>query len=271
MRRLTRATIALPLAVVLAGILIPLLLGQGDRSVAPGTEGVPLEIKGRTAVQWATAAQEAAERSEFNLALRCIKTAEQADPGTQYAESLTAIRRARWRYQEALELQDRLLHGPLESAAFGDDGSLLVGYRTVVALPGESLWSLARALVAAERGILGDEVPQRDPDVYGHWDRLVELNGLRELEVGERVAFPLSDQDVVSIEASNRADLGRIADASVALDSGDVAEAEILLDGVTGSFARGTDAFRETRDAIDLARELSLVEGARETIEALAT
>ena len=72
----------------------------------------------------------------------------------------------------------------------------------------------------------------------GNYESSVELNGLRELDVGERVALPLREEDVASLETENRADLGRIAAANSALKDGRTAEADSLLGDVAGGFGR---------------------------------
>jgi hypothetical protein len=266
MKRIRRATVALPLAVVLAGILVPVLMDRALVEAPQVAERAQSEIRGKTGAQWADAAREAQDQGDFRRALYCIKTAERVDPGTQYAQDLSVIRRARWRRQQVVAARERLMNGPLEDLTFQADGSLASGRRSVIALPGESLWSLARALVAAERGVLPGDVGDRG-DVYRRWDELVELNGLRELEVGERVGFPLSSADVAAIESENRADLDSIAAATVALDAGDLAGAERLLGGVAGVFARGTEVYRQADEAVALARELRMVEGARAAID----
>jgi hypothetical protein len=266
MIRIARATIALPLVVLLAGILVPMLIDSTEIGDSEPADRAPALIRGKTGDQWAGTAREARDAGDFRRALYCIKVAERVDPGEQYAEDLSQIRRARWRRREVDSARERLLGAPLGDLTFREDGSLEMGRRTIVALPGESLWSLARALVAAERAVLPEEVDDAK-EVYAGWDRLVELNGLRELEVGELVAVPLSDTDVAAIEAGNRADLAGIAEARETLESGDVEGAERLLASVEGAFARSTEAYRQASEALSLARELSLVDRARADID----
>lgn len=270
MRRFTRATIALPLVVLLAGALIPALVDRGDGAGRAPAEEPPATYRGRTADQWVDAARQAAARESYRRALKLVKTAERLEPGTQYADVLRSIRRARWRSREVSETRQRFLEGPVAELSFRADGSVEAGHRTVVALPGESLWSLARCWAAAEVGVPEEEMQDEKGLVYARWDRLVGLNGLRELEVGELVRLPLGAEDVAAIESSNTADLERIAEAGRAVESGDIDRAEALLDGVRGDFARDTEAYRDTSFDIAMARELSLAEAARAAIDSVA-
>lgn len=241
MRRLKRMTIMLPLAVVLVGVLVPVVWNREVATRPADAASAQARVSGRTAQEWADAAGEALARGDFRRALRCIKTAETIEPGEQYAEDLAGVRRARWRASELARAGGRFLGGDVEQPRFRDDGSVLEGHRRTVVLPGESLWTLARAMVGARRGVPAAEVPGSDGDVHAAWDALTALNGVRELEVGESVMLPLSSVDVAALEAANREDLDRLQDAVTALSAGDVDAAERLRGNVVGAFALGTN------------------------------
>jgi hypothetical protein len=140
-----------------------------------------------------------------------------------------------------------------------------------VALPGESLWSLARALVSADRGILAAELAGNDPAIYGLWHRLTDLNGVRELEVGERVMIPLPESELAGMAKSNAEDLARIEEGARALARGDLEGAVLLCDQVRGDFARGTERLRTFEEALVAAREDALKERASAAVSQAAT
>lgn len=277
MTRLKRATIVLPLVVLLLGAVVPVLLERDD---SVGASDVPVpdaRVSGRTAREWAKLAGEALERGRLRRALSCIKTAESVSPGTQYATELRLIRHARRRASDVERLALRLTEGPVAHAVFGEDGAVVSAHREATVLPGESLWTLARDIVAAGCGVPGDEVAGGDRDVYRAWDALTSLNGVRELEVGERVRVPLSSAEQITLAAANRRDHERIAAASSALAAGDIDEAARLRGEFEEGFAAKTAECRLLDDALaaateeltarlELEREHELVEDAREAL-----
>jgi hypothetical protein len=267
MERRTRLSLMLPLAILLAGIVIPAVIGTGRGGPRPDAPGEAALVAGRTADQWRDVAFRSLEREQFDRALRAIKTAERAEPGTQFGDDLVRIRRARWEAREVERARRRLLGGEPEHIALDPRGAVLVGYRTTVVLPGESLWSLARQVVSAERGIHVDDVGSDDAAVYALWDRLTDLNGVRELEVGERVMVPLPDGERALIAAANARDLSRIERGTRALVEGDLDAGVQLHEEVRGEFARATDAFRAFEEALAGAREDALVDKASSAVE----
>ena len=193
MKRLKRATIVLPLLVLLAGAAVPVLVDLDDAGGGSVAEAQARRVAGRTAEEWIALATQAAARDQFDKALKFAKTAEGVESGEQYAAELRAIRKARRRRREISRLKARLTEGPIEDLALDGEGRVLSGHRLTTVLPGESLWSLAREFAAAELAVLPAEVDNRD--TYAAWDELTALNGVRELKVGERVALPLTDAD----------------------------------------------------------------------------
>jgi hypothetical protein len=274
MTRLKRATIALPLMVVLLGVVVPVLMEKDDETVAADAKAPEPRVSGRTASEWAALADGALDRGRFNEALSHIKTAESVAPGVQYADELSGIRRAKWRAAEVRRLTSRLLAGDIDHADFRSDGSVASAHRLVTVLPGESQWTLARDMAAARRGVTAAEIDSRDRDVYALWDTLTAINGVRELDVGERVRVPVPAVELAALADANRRDLERVADASTALAAGDLEEASRLRDALEGAFAETTAACRgldsalasalEERTArMELEREQALVEDAR--------
>lgn len=250
MTRLRKATIALPLLVVLAGALVPLVFERDSGIRASGADAPEPVIDGRTSEEWSELATAALERGRFRQALAHIKTAERVEPGIQYADRLAGIRRARWRAREIERVRARFHDGPIDGLAFDGSGNMTGGHRLVVVLPGESLWSIARSLVAAERGDEPRGVSRNDPDVYVSWDVLTRLNGLRELEVGERVAVPVPAAEASALAAVGRADLDRLARARVALSEGRLDNAVAARASIVGPFVPTTDACRELDEAV---------------------
>jgi hypothetical protein len=254
MTRLRKATIALPLLVVLAGALVPLVVERDSGIRASGTEVPEPVIDGRTSDEWSELAAAALERGRFRQALAHIKTAERLQPGIQYGDRLNEIRSARWRAREIERVRARFQGGPIDGLAFDESGSVTGGHRLVVVLPGESLWSMARSLVAAERGEEPRGVSGRDPAVYAAWDELTSLNGVRELEVGERVAVPVPSAETEALAAVGRADLERLAEARSALSEGRLDDAVAARACIAGPFVPATDACRgldeEVADAL---------------------
>ena len=276
MTRLKRVTIVFPLVVLMLGAVVPVLLERDDSVRASGVQVPEARVSGRTAGEWAKLAGEALKRGRLRKALSCIKTAESINPGTRYATELREIRKAGRRASEVERLTLRLAVGPVDHVVFGEDGAVVAAHRQATVLPGESLWTLARDLVAAERGFPGSEVAD-DRDVYRAWDALTALNGVRELEVGERVRVPLSFTEQTALADANRRDHERIASASSALAAGDIDEAARLRGEFEERFAETTAecrlldgalavAIEERTARLELERELELVEDAREAL-----
>ncbi|MFH1866235.1 MAG: hypothetical protein ABIK85_10160 [Candidatus Eisenbacteria bacterium] len=221
MARIKRATIALPLVVLLLGAIVPVLV-ERDEGVRASDAGAPeVRVSGRTAGEWATMAGEALEQGRLSRALSCIKTAESVNTGVQYAAELKSIRTARWRASEATRLARRLTGGGADHVAFDASGAVVSAHRLVTVLPGESLWSLARDMVAAGRRVPAVDVSGDDRDVYRMWDCLTALNGVRELEVGERIRVSLTHDERATLADANRRELDRenalVDDARAAL------------------------------------------------------
>ncbi len=255
MTRLKRATIVLPLVVLLLGAVVPVLLERDDSVRVSGVEVREARASGRTAGEWAKLASEARKVGQLRKALSYIKTAESVSPGTQYATELKEIRTASWRASEAERLSRRLTEGPIDHVVFGEDGAVASAHRRVTVLPGESLWTLARDLVAAGRRVSPDEVAGGDRDVYRAWDELTALNGVRELEVGERARVPLSVVEQTALADANRRDHERIVAASSALAAGDVDGAARLRGELEEGFAQATAECRLLDDALTTAIE----------------
>ncbi len=265
MRRHDRLTRLLPVAVLLAGALIPVLVRSGGEAPSPEVE--ERRLRGKTAQEWSALAELASADGAHDRALVYIKTAEKLEPGTQYADRLTEVRRARWRTKAIAGERARLRGGDIDAIEFGVGGDVESAWRLAVVLPGESLWSLARSAVAADRGTMPGELPGEDADVNRAWDALTDLNGVRELEVGEMVRVPLAGAEVAAIEAANREDLARIAEASRAIAAGDLEVARELRAEVAGTYALGTDICAGVDAALaaasDAERAGELEDGAR--------
>lgn len=214
MTRLKRATIVLPLVVLLLGAVVPVLLERDDSVRASGVEVREARASGRTAGEWAKLAGAARKRGRLRKALSYIKTAESVSPGARSTTELREIRTARRRASGVERLSRRLTEGPVDHVVFGEDGGVASAHRRVTVLPGESLWTLARDLVAAGRRVSTDEIAGGDRSVHRAWDALTALNGVRELEVGERVRVPLFLAEQTALADANRRDHERIAAAS---------------------------------------------------------
>ncbi len=198
MRRRFEVTLAIPVAILLLGFVIPAVVNCAGGSGKQAVPSEQLRYGGRTASEWLRLAESALAHGHYGKAIAFLKSAERVEPGTQYAAELRAARRARWRAREIARAKERFL-GNVEHVVHGPDGQVRAAYRVTEVLPGESLWSLARASVAAERGVLPAEVPSHDPDVYERWDRLTDINGVRGLRVGERVKLPVSTIETASV------------------------------------------------------------------------
>ncbi|MBD3368509.1 MAG: hypothetical protein GF405_10120 [Candidatus Eisenbacteria bacterium] len=237
-RRWTRA---LPIVVLAAGLLIPAFIGRDDPAPAVAAD-TPASYAGRTAAEWERLADRAADAGSLDRALKYLKSAERVAPGTQYADRLHSIRRRRWAARELAALRRRFLEGAPAKVEYTSDGDVAMAYRTTPALPGENLWSLATGAARAEHRLEPGDEPERRL-VYAWWDRLTELNGLRELEVGEEVLIPLLDEERQALAAAAIEDLQRIDRGFAELESGDIDGAEAVLASVRGSFARGTGEY----------------------------
>jgi hypothetical protein len=277
MTRLKRATIALPLVVLLLGAVVPVLLERDDSIRASDVEVPEARVSGRTAGEWAKLALEARELGRLRKALAHIKTAESVSSGTQYATELTEIRKARRSAFEVERNHRRLTEGLIDHVVFGEDGAVVSANRQVTVLPGESLWTLARDLVAALRRVPADEIAGDDRNVYRTWDALTALNGVRELEVGERVRVPLFLSEQTALADANRRDHERIAAAASALAAGDIDAAARLRGEFEERFAETTAECRLLDDALapaiaertarlELDRERALVDDVRDAL-----
>jgi len=275
MTRLKSATIVLPLVVVLLGLFVPVLLDRFEDARVTGAEGAAAELGGRTSDQWAELAMRELERGRLRRALASVKTAEKVEPGTQFSEELALVRRALHRASEVRETAERFAGGPVDHLELSSDGRVASAHRLVTVLPGESLWSLARGVAAAEAKASGSEVS--DAAHYRAWDRLTELNGVRELSVGERIRVPVPDEELAAVETANARDLELVAGASAALASGNVDDAVDLRAALATAFAETTVSCRELdsalaqevaeRDArVALAREHALMGEVREIL-----
>lgn len=273
MKRIKRATIVLPLIVLLLGIIVPAIMERDEGVRASDAEAPEPRVSGRTAGEWAAMAAEALDEGSLNRALSYIKTAESVSAGEQYAAELRDVRTARRRAAEARRLADRMAAGEADHVAFDASGVVVSAHRLVTVLPGESLWTLARDMVAAERHVAAADVPDDDRDVYRAWDSLTALNGVRELEVGERVHVPLHARERAALAEANARDLERAASAFAALESGDIDEAARLRGELEGTFVlsrpgyvsldEGLNAAVAARNArLELERERALVEDA---------
>jgi hypothetical protein len=277
MTRLKRATIVLPLVVLLLGAVVPVLLERDDLLRASGVEVPEARVSGGTSGEWAELAGEALGQGRLRKALSYIKTAESVTPGAQYATELKEIRHAGRRASDVGRLTHRLTEGPIDHVVFGEDGAVVRAHRKTTVLPGESLWTLARDLVAAGRRVPRSEVDAGDRGVYRAWDELTALNGLRELEVGERVRVPLTIVERTALADANRRDHKRIADASSALAAGDIDEAASLRGELEEVFVETTPECRSLDDALaaaiaertaglELDRERSLVDDVHDAL-----
>ena len=277
MTRLKRAMIVLPLIVLLLGAVVPVLLERDDSLRGSGVEVREARASGRTAGEWAKLAGVARKRGRLREALSYIKTAESVSPGAQYATELREIRTTRQRASEVERLSRRLIEGPVDHVVFGEEGAVASAHRRVTVLPGESLWTLARDLVAAGRRVSTDEVARGDRNVYRAWDALTALNGVRELEVGERVRVPLLLAERTALADANRRDHERVGAASSALTAGDIDGATRLRGEFEEGFAETTAECRlldgalaaaigERTARLELERERALVNDVRDAL-----
>ncbi|MCD4690324.1 hypothetical protein K8S17_02580 [bacterium] len=269
----SRATLALPLVILLAGFLVPLLMdagpkAAGEEDTAPGIHA------GRTAIEWEGMAVSALVHGAHSRALSCAKSAELADHGEQYGDLIREIRRSRRRSREIAGNAERFLGRPVAHVEHNENGGVIEGVRVVVALPGESLWTLAVAYVAAENDVLPGEVDVGTADVYAAWDRLTAANGVRELEVGETVFVPLTSEEAAVFTEVNRQDMESLDDALRTARAGDIEGAREMLAGVTGRFALASEARAEVELALVVAgderramREQGLIVRAHELVD----
>lgn len=275
MRRLSKASLALPVVIVAVGFLVPLF--AGGRSERPADVAEAGIFRGRTATEWETMAARALEGGRHARAIAHLKSAERADPGAQYAERLRDARRALWAAREAGRLRARFLGSEIVDLAFGEDCRVASGHRTTVALPGESLWSIARAMVAAERAALPRDIDDGDPEIFRIWDALTEKNGVRELEVGEAVLLPLPAGELLTLAEGRRREALRASDlverAVAAADShafglADDLASEAMELGADESVVAAIDERRAAR-AARLAEEASALAAASGRFERL--
>lgn len=267
MRQLRRATLALPVILIAIGLAVPAVVGGGGSRPPAATSGQKARYAGKTASEWHALAMASLEGEEFMLALRYLKTAEKVERGSQYTSDLARARRARKRARAVASNRERMLGGEPEGLELDERGHVLSVHRETVALPGESLWSLAVLLAAARDGVPPSDVDDRDRDVYVAWDALTELNGVRELEVGEVLMVPLSDSEIRSISLQNSEDVGRMRLAAAALDSGRVARAQRLRDEITGRFALESEALELLDRRIRQSRVRQLLASARTIVD----
>ncbi|MBD3349032.1 MAG: hypothetical protein GF400_07535 [Candidatus Eisenbacteria bacterium] len=268
MGHLRKATLALPVVLILIGLAVPVVVDGG--SSRPPAPPDPPRYAGRTAAEWHELAMRSLESGRLNMALKYMKTAERTAPGRQYGRELAEVRRARKKAAAAAENRRRMLEAEPGSFEIASDGRVTSAYREVVALPGESLWSLAGRLVAARTGDFPSDVADGD-EVYDVWDALTDLNGVRELEVGEIVFVPLSDDELRAITVRNAADLERIRLASAALAGGDLEEAEELRASLETDFALNSEAADSLDRRISKMKSETLLASARlAATEALA-
>ncbi len=76
MRHPVRGTALLPVAIIVLGVLIPLLLGGGGDAPRSTGEMEEPTFRGRTADEWSALAEEAIERGAYARSLGFITTAE---------------------------------------------------------------------------------------------------------------------------------------------------------------------------------------------------
>jgi hypothetical protein len=190
------ATLAIPLLLIAAGLAVPLCLGTGPRGPVPAEVVEQARYAGKTAAEWRGLAEKATAESAFAKALKYWKTAERVEPGSQYGPEIALARQRHRRVREIGANRERFRASTRE---VGTDGLGPAGERrAIVVRPGESLWTLSELVVAAERGLLPDELPGRDAEVYGLWDSLTDLYGVRELAVGETIGIPVTAEGSAS-------------------------------------------------------------------------
>jgi hypothetical protein len=271
MQRLRKFTRALPLAILLLGAVVPLAVRPGARTDRRTEAEEVRRRAGRTGAEWRELAIEALGEGRHSLALRRIKTAESVDPGRQYAREVREIRSAKRVAIDVERSRERLLGVAVERIEFDPRGAVVLAYRTTVAMPGESLWTIARSVAAAVDGVPASRLAADDRRVYAAWDQLTDLNGLRELRVGEPVKVPLPREERERIASANADDLAKIAEGMAALAQGDVEAGVSLREAVLGPFALSTPEFAAFDEALTNARRETLVTHARRSFgEALA-
>ena len=251
MRRLKRATAVLPLVVVLVGVIVPMALDHAENVRASDAESSVRRVEGRTAQEWAGAAMSELTAGRPRRAMSAIKTAESVEPGEQFSKELADIRQAVRRSDEVRELRQRFVSGTVEHLELRSDGTVASAQRLVTVLPGESLWTLAGDLAAAERRVQSADVTDRER--YAAWDALTALNGVRELDVGEQVRVPVPASELVAMECANRRDLGLVAASSLALNEGDLDDAVRLRAELATAFAETTVSCRSLDNALSAA------------------
>lgn len=287
MRDRMRATIALPFIILLAGVILPLLSDAGSDLPGEARDAGVASYAGRTAAEWEILATRSVERGAFDRALSCAKSAERVQPGEQFSGLLKNIRALRWRSREIARSRERFFGGDVVAGSFDDPAVFIPAHRVTVALPGESLWSIATTIVATERGELARDIPDDTGDVYVVWDTLTELNGVRELEVGERVLLPIPEEEVerlrqIALEAAvghqfaladstameavrrgeSRQLLGTLSDRRREWEEQLVTEAHTTVERTLGlsrvsEHGELVDALREAHRALDEAEGLS--------------
>jgi hypothetical protein len=283
-----RVTIALPFIILLAGIIIPLLSDAGSDLPDEVSNAAVASYAGRTAAEWGILATDAIERGAHDRALSCAKSAERVEPGEQFGGLLKEIRVLRWRSRGIARSRDRFFGGEVVAGAYGDSAVFIPAHRVTVALPGESLWKIAISIVAADCGELARDTRADSRDIYAVWDGLTELNGVRELEVGERVLLPIpvgeaswfrdlaleaarghrfALADSAAIEAVRRGEprvlLGTVSDRKREWEDELVIEAHTIVERALGlsrvsEHGEFIDALREAHRALDEAEGLSM-------------
>jgi len=282
-----RATIALPFIILLAGIILPLLSDAGSDRPDEARETGVASYAGRTAAEWEVLATRSAERGAYDRALSCAKSAERVQSGEQFVGLLKDIRALRWRSREIERSRERFFAGDVVVASLDDPAAFIPAHRVTVALPGESLWTIATTIVATERGELARDMSDDNGDVYIVWDGLTELNGVRELEVGEWVLLPIPREEVeglrhlaleaalehqfaladsTAMEAVRRGEpeelLGTLSDRKREWEDKLVTEAQATVERTLGlsrvsEHGELVDALREAHRALDEAEGLS--------------
>jgi hypothetical protein len=236
-----------------------MLVGRDAPEVAVA-ERTEATYAGRTAAEWERMAERALDAGALDQALKYVKSAELVEAGDQFADELRTVRRLRREAIERRELRDRFLRGQVAHVEYGPDGSVTLAYRTTLALPGESLWTLAQGL-AATAGPGADETV-----VYRCWDRLTDLNGVRELEVGEPVRIPLPVEETAAMAAANRDDMERLAHGQGGIAEGDLARARAALESVDGAYATASVEYARLTEAVERVERERRVEEERDLV-----
>jgi len=252
MIQLRRLTLALPVALMVAGLAVPVVVdGGSSRPPAPPEEP---RYAGRSAGEWLSLGLTALEKGRLNAALKYLKTAERVEPGSQYAEELSRVRAARRTARVVSRNRRRLLEGEPAAAEISRNGEVVSAHRVTVALPGESLWSLAVELIAARNGVAPSDVTNTE-EIYSAWDSLTEINGLRELAVGETVRLPMDESELKALSIAHAEDLERVRLALDVIGEGDLERALELRGEVEAEFVLASDAVSELDGFIRRAQE----------------